>query len=79
MYRHNSGINPNNADWAVDVETRRSHTGFVLMMNGGPISWKSRRQDSVALSTSEVEYMAACLCGQEIVYIRVILRDLGLS
>jgi hypothetical protein len=47
------------ADWAGDTDTRRSHTGFVLMFNGGPISWKSRRQDSVALSTSEAEYMAA--------------------
>ena len=47
------------------------------MLNGGPISWKSRRQDSVALSTSEAEYMAASLCGQEVVYIRAILRDFG--
>ena len=47
------------------------------MLNGGPISWKSRRQDSVALSTSEAEYMPASLCGQEVVYIRAILRDFG--
>jgi hypothetical protein len=47
------------------------------MLNGGPISWKSRRQDSVVLSTSEVEYMAASLSGQEVVYIRAILRDFG--
>jgi hypothetical protein len=66
-------------DWAGDVETRCAHTGFVLMMNGEPISWKSRRQDSVALSTSEAEYMAASHCGQEIVYIRAVLRDFGLS
>ncbi len=44
-------------------------------MNGGPISWKSRRQDSVALSTSEAEYMAASEVGKEIFYLRVILRD----
>jgi len=43
------------ADWAGDTDTRRSHTGFVLMFNGGPINWKSCRQDSVALSTSEAE------------------------
>jgi hypothetical protein len=67
------------ADWAGDIETRRSHTGYVLMLNGGPVSWKSRRQDSVALSTSEAEYMAASLCGQEVVYIRSILRDFGVT
>jgi hypothetical protein len=47
------------------------------MMNGGPISWKSRRQDSVALSTSEAEYMAASEVGKEILYLRAILRDVG--
>jgi len=40
------------ADWAGDTDTSRSHTGYILMMNGGPISWKSRRQDNVSLSTS---------------------------
>jgi hypothetical protein len=67
------------ADWAGDTDTRRSHTGFVLMFNGGPISWKSRRQDSVALSTSEAEYMAASEGGKEVVYIRAILQDFGFA
>ena len=44
-------------DWTGDTDTHRSHTGFVLMFNDGPISWKSLRQDSVDLSTSEPEYM----------------------
>ena len=65
------------ADWAGDTDTRRSHTGFVLMFNDGPISWKSRRQDSVALSTSEAEYMTASEGGKKVVYIRVILQDFG--
>ena len=47
------------SDWAGDTDTRRSHTGYVLMLNGGAISWKSRRQDSVSLSTSEAEYVSA--------------------
>jgi len=38
------------ADWADDTFTRRSHTGYILIMNGGPISWKCRRQDNVSLS-----------------------------
>ena len=67
------------ADWAGDTDTLRSHTGFVLMFNGGPISWKSRRQDSVALSTSEAEYMAASEGGKEVVYIRAILQDFGFT
>ncbi len=65
------------SDWAGDTDTRRSHVVYIIMMNGGPISWKSRRQDSVALSTSEAKYMAASEVGKEILYLRTILRDVG--
>ena len=47
------------ADFAADLDTRRSHTGHVIMMNGGPISWKSVKQKSVSLSTAESEWYAA--------------------
>ena len=49
------------------------------MFNGDPISWKSRRQDSVALSTSEAEYIAASEDGKEVVYIRSIFQDFGFT
>ena len=65
------------SDWAAEVDSRRSHTGYVLMLNEGAISWKSRSQDCVSLSTSEAEYVAACQCGQEVLYLREILRDFG--
>jgi hypothetical protein len=63
------------SDWAGDTETRRSHTGYVLSLNGGAISWKSRRQDSVSLSTSGAEYVLASQSGQEVWYLREVLRD----
>jgi len=47
------------------------------MMNGGPISWKSRRQDHVSLSTSEAELVAASQAGQEALYLRETLKDFG--
>ena len=65
------------ADWAGDTDTRRSHTGFVLMFNDGPIIWKTRRQDSVTLSTSETEYMTASEGRKDVVYMCVILQDFG--
>ena len=65
------------SDWAADVGSRRSHTGYIIMLNGGAVSWKSRRQDCVSLSTSEAEYVAASQCGQEVYYMREILRDFG--
>jgi len=40
------------------------------MMNGGPISWKSRRQDNVSLSTSEAEFVATSQAGQEAIYLQ---------
>uniref|UniRef100_H3G8H7 Reverse transcriptase Ty1/copia-type domain-containing protein n=1 Tax=Phytophthora ramorum TaxID=164328 RepID=H3G8H7_PHYRM len=48
------------SDWANDPETRRSTTGFVFTLAGGAVSWMSRRQSIVALSTAEAEYVAAC-------------------
>jgi len=48
-------------------------------MNGGPISWKSRRQDNVLLSTSEAEFVATSQAGQEAIYLRETLTDLGFS
>ena len=49
------------------------------MMNGGPISWKSRRQDNVSLSTSKAEFVAASLAGQEAIYLRETLTNCGFS
>jgi hypothetical protein len=46
------------SDWVADVDSRRSHTGYIIMLNGGAVSWKSRRQDCVSISTSEAEYVA---------------------
>jgi len=60
-----------------DTDTRRSHTGYILMMNGSPISWKSRRQDNVSLSTSEAEFVAASQAGQEAIYLRETLAYFG--
>jgi len=84
-YSRDSHENPNilwgwvDADWAGDTDTRQSHTGYILMMNGGPISWKSRRQDNVSLSTSEAEFVAASQAGQEAIYLRETLTDFGFS
>ena len=74
--RHNTLSGWHDSDWAADKETRRSHNEYVLMLNGGAISLKSHRQDSVSLSINEAEYIAASQCGQEVVYLREILRML---
>jgi len=65
------------ADWAGDTDTRQSYTGYILMMSGGPIFWKSRRQDNVSLLTSKAEFVTASQASQEVVYLRETLRDFG--
>ena len=64
-------------DYASDPDTRRSVSGYVLSLNGGPVSWKSKRQSCVTLSSAEAEFVAASYCGQEVLYLRAILRDIG--
>jgi hypothetical protein len=46
------------SDYAVDKETRKSVTGYVIFMDGSPISWRSKGQKNVTLSTTEAEYVA---------------------
>ena len=59
------------ADWASDQSDRRSTTGFCFYLNkeSSPISWKSKKQPAVALSTCESEYMALAKTTQESLYL----------
>lgn len=55
--------------------TRRSVLGFVVILWGGPVSWRSARQSVVALSTNEAEYMAAAECAKHLVWLKDFLFD----
>ena len=57
------------ADWAGDLDTRRSTTGYVIYAAGGPIAWQSKLQTIVAVSTMEAEYMAAFGAIQELIWL----------
>ena len=43
----------------IRIDTRKSVTGYLMVLNGGPVSWKSSRQGVVTLSSSEAEFVAA--------------------
>lgn len=64
------------ADYANCNKTRRSTTGFVIMLAEGPVSWCSKRQPIVALSSTEAEYIAAADCCKECLYLKSFLKEL---
>jgi hypothetical protein len=65
------------ADYAGDIDTRRSTSGYVFVLHGGAITWQSKRQQTVAASTTEAEYMAAAAAVKEGLWMRKLLVDLG--
>jgi hypothetical protein len=67
------------ADWAGNPDTRRSTTGHVFVLNGGPISWCSKQQPTVAQSSSEAEYLCAASAIKEALWLRQLLPALGVT
>lgn len=67
------------ADYAGDEETRRSTTGFIISFGSGPVSWSSKLQHCIALSTAESEYYAIVECAKECLWLQNILNELGIN
>ena len=66
------------ADWAGDILTRRSTTGYIVFLCAGAIAWQSKLQTTVATSSMESEYMAEYAAMQELVWLRGVFKELGL-
>lgn len=64
------------ADWAGDLEDRKSTTGYLFLVANGAVSWQARKQSIVALSTTEAEYVACSEGCREAVALRRIYEDL---
>lgn len=71
-----SGIGYTDADWG-SAEDRRSIGGYTFILNGAAISWISKKQSTVALSSTEAEYMSLTQGVKESIWLQAILRDFG--
>ena len=67
------------ADYAGDLDDRHSTSGNVFLMSCGSISWLSKKQPVVTLSTTEAEYIALSTATQETVWLRQLLLDFGVQ
>ena len=67
------------SDWGSNIDDRRSITGYVFTLGGGAVSWQSKKQPTVALSSVEAEYMAAAQAAREALWWQKLLRELGVA
>ena len=65
------------ADWASDRIDRKSISGYVFILGGGAIAWSSKKQQTVALSSTEAEYMALTRASQHAVWLRKFFSAAG--
>lgn len=64
------------SDWA-SGDSRRSISGYVVMIGASPVGWSSKQQNVVALSSCEAEYLACSHVAKEVMWLRNLLEELG--
>ena len=83
MYFNNKDVNIlsaySNADWVGDLNDRMSTSGYISMLSGRAVSWKSRKKTCVAVSTVEAEYVALANVAQEVNWMRQLMEILNAS
>jgi hypothetical protein len=67
------------SDWAGDRLTSKSHTGWLVFVDGSPVAWHSKAQTCIAQSSCEAEYVAAASLSNELVWWRTLRADMGLT
>ena len=74
-------IGYSDADWAGKIDSRKSTSGYCFFLNetSGAVSWHSKLQSTVATSTAEAEAAALFAATQELVFLRELGAELGMS
>ena len=72
----NGLIGYSDADWGGDINDRKSTSGYIFKLNGGAVSWRSKKQSCIALSTAEAEYIALSAAAQESLWLNQLVSEL---
>ena len=67
------------ADWGGDLDERKSTSGYIFLLNNGAISWSSKKQSCIALSTMEAEFVAFSATVQEALWLKSFFDHLGVN
>lgn len=65
------------SDWAGCTDDMKSTSGYVFSLGSGAVCWNSKKQQVVAQSTAEAEYIAACAAANQAIWMQNVLKDLG--
>ena len=72
-------ISYTDADWAGDASDRRSTSGYMFSLGSAAVAWSSKKQPTVALSSTEAEYRGATVATCEAIWLQCLLRDLRIE
>jgi hypothetical protein len=67
------------SDWASDPNTRKSTTGYMVMLAGAVFSWNSRAQKTVALSSTEAKYMSLSDTSKQLIWVKSLMSEIGIE
>ncbi|GMG36772.1 unnamed protein product [Ambrosiozyma monospora] len=82
VYRHSSSFKITgycDADWAGDKSDRKSTSGYFFSISGAPVIWKSKKQHSIALSSTESEYISLSASVKDLLWLTQLLKTIHLQ
>ena len=74
--KHGGLVRYIDSDWAGDRIERRFTGGYIFLFYGALISWKSKRQSCITLSTAETEYIVTCEAAKKVIYLKSTVNTL---
>lgn len=75
--KSNSLIGYSDANWGENRDDRKSNSGFVFMLNGSVVIWCSKKQSSVAISSTEAEIIALAEATKEVIWLNQLLSEIN--